>query len=270
MVARDDVVATLRSTLGLGALLLYAGMNVALAVPSLTVADMLREQFAGADGAQRVAVSVASRGVWLGLYEFLTGSAEASRAMADIPVQAVLTFWAAALFAPLLCVLVSYDAVATDVQSGRLRFLAVRCRRSSLVLGRWLGRSALVVAVVLVVTMGVYALIVTRGEDLGPGAWRDFVRYALLAAAVAPCWVAVGVLASSLASTPRGGLILSLLFVVVLAIAGATEAAGPASPTWYKALLYAPSTWPRGVAAYAGFATIFVSLAALRLTRRDI
>ncbi len=270
VVARDDVTAALRSMLALGALLLYVGMNLAVAVPSLAVAGMLREQFAERSGAEQAVVDAASKVAWLGLYKFLTGADAAAAAMGDIPVQAVLTFWAAALFAPLLCLLVSYDAAAADVQSGRIRFLAVRCRRSSLIVGRWLARSALAATVVIVVTLAVYALMLVRGEQLPADGWRHFLRYGLMAASVVPCWVGVAILASTLASTARGSLMLSLIGMVGLAIAGATETLGQGSPTFYKAFLYAPSTWPTGVAAYAGFACVFVALAVLRLSRRDI
>jgi ABC-type transport system involved in multi-copper enzyme maturation permease subunit len=270
VVARDDIAAAMRSMLGAGALLLYVGMNLAVAIPSLALAEMLRKQFVDASGAEQAIANAATKFVWFGLYKFLTGAEETAKAMLDIPVQAVLTFWAAALFAPLLCVLVGYDAAAGDLQSGRLRYLAVRCRRSSLIVGRWLGRSLLVAAVVIAVTMGVYALMIVRGEDLGIGAWRHFLRYGLMAAAVVPCWMGVAVLASTLVSTARGGLMQALMLLFVLVIAGATETAGPASPTWYKALLYSPTTWPEGVAAYAGFACLFLMLAILRLARRDI
>ena len=270
VVARDDAAAALRSMLGLGALLLYVGMNLAVAVPSLAVAGMLRTQFADRSGAEQAVVDAASKVAWLGLYKFLTGSDAAATAMIDIPVQAVLTFWAAALFAPLLCLLVAYDIAATDVQSGRIRFLAVRCRRSSLVVGRWLARSGLAASVVVVVTLAVYALMVARGEALPHDAWRHFLWYGLMAAAVVPCWVGLAAFASTVASTARGALMLSLLGMVALAIAGATKTLGQGSPTFYKAYLYAPSTWPTGVAAYAAFACLFVALAALRLTRRDI
>lgn len=270
VVARDDAAAALRSLLALGALALYVGMNLAVAVPSLAVARMLRGRFAEGSGVEQAVVEATSKVAWLSLYKFLTGSDAAATAMIDIPVQAVLTFWTAALFAPLLCLLVAYDCTAADVQSGRIRFLTVRCRRSSLVIGRWLSRTCLAGAVVLVVTLGVYVLMLARGETLPPDAWRHFLRYGLMAAAITPCWIGVAALASTVASTARGALMLSLLGMVGLTIAGATETLGQASPTFYKAFLYAPSTWATGVAAYAGFAALFVALAALRLTRRDI
>lgn len=270
VVAKDDVTSALRSLLALGALALYVGMNLAVAVPSLAVAGMLREQFAERSGTEQAVMGAASKVAWLGLYKFLTGAEAAAQTMAEIPVQAVLTFWAAALFAPLLCLLIGYDAAAADVQSGRIRFLTVRCRRSSLVIGRWLARTLLAGGVVVVVTLGVYALMVARGEALPAGAWRHFLRYGLMAAAVTPCWIAIATFASTVASTARGALMLSLLVMLGLAIAGATESLGQASPTFYKAFLYAPSTWPIGVAAYAAFSCLFLALATLRLARRDI
>lgn len=270
VVARDDLRASVRSLLAVSALALYALLNLAVAGPGLRLADSLRDRFADVSGTDAAMMAVATRMAWQGFYTFLTGSDVAAAAMLDVPWQAVFTFWAAALFAPAVCVLAAYDCVALDLQSGRMRFLVVRTRRASLVVGRWAARSALVAVVVALVTAAAFGLVATRDEGLPAGAWRHFVRYGALALATAPCWVAVATLASTLASTARGALMLALLLLLGLSIGGLTDSLGPLTPGAYKALLYSPATWPRGVAAYAAFAGAALLLAVLRLARRDI
>lgn len=269
VVCRDDLLASLRSFVGLGALLLYLAMNLAVAVPYLALAESVQAKLAASDTGTRLAIGAASQSAWAPLFEWVTGDAAAAEAMLAVPLQAVFVFMCAAFFAPLVCVLVAHDQPAADLASGHIRYLAVRCRRGSLLFGRMLSRSLLMAGVVLLVTAGDYALMAGRGEGLPPGAWVHFLRYGLLLVALVPCWIAVASLASSLVRSTPAALLLGVGALFGLALLGATRV-GYLSPTWYKHLLYSPATWPNGVLGYLGFAALFSALAWLRLRTRDL
>ena len=187
-----------------------------------------------------------------------------------MPLQAVFVFMTAAFFAPVVAILVAHDQIADDLRTGHLRFLAVRCRRGSLLVGRMVSRTLLMAGVVLIVGAGDYVLMANRGEGLPPGAWRHFLRYAWLLVAMLPCWVAVAALASASVRSPLAALLLGLTLLFGLALLGASSQVGWLSPVSYKRLLYSPATWPSGVAAYLGFAGVFGALAWARLRTRDL
>ena len=270
VVCRDDLSASLRSFLGVGALALYLVMNLIAAFSYLALARFIRGQVEGASPHASAAWSKMGSQVWQPLYEKLTGSLEAAQAMADVPLQAVVVFATAATFAPLVNILVAHDVVAGDLATGHIRFLAVRCRRGSLLLGRLASRTLLMAAVVLAVVAGDYLLMTYRGDGLPPGAWRHFFRYALLVVGLLPCWVAVAALASSLVRSTPAALMLGLLLLFGLWLVGFSDTVGFLSPMHYKPWLYSPATWHRGLAAYAGFTLAFGGLAWLRLMTRDL
>jgi len=269
VVARDDLLASLRSFVGVGALLLYLAMNLAAGALYFRLASLLQDKLSDASVGERLALGAASQALWAPLYEWLTGDAEAATAMLEVPVQAVFVFMCAAFFAPVVCILIAHDQIATDLGNGHIRFLAVRCRRVSLLLGRMLSRTLLMATVVLLVAAGDFALMAGQGGGLPPGAWVHFLRYALLLVALVPCWIAVAGVASSLVRSTPAALILGLLALFGLTLLGISRL-GFLSPTFFKHLLYSPATWPQGVLAYLGFAAVFTALAWLRLRTRDL
>ncbi len=270
VVCRDDLLASLRSFVGVGALLLYLLMNLVAAFSYLALARLLQAQVSEAAPHARAAMDRMGNELWAPLYKGLTGDPVAAQAMADVPLQAVVVFATAASFAPLVCILIAHDQLAGDLASGHIRYLAVRCRRGALLLGRLAARTLLMGAVVLVVVAGDYLLLATRGPGLPDGAWRHFVRYGLLVVGLLPCWVAVAGLASSLVRSTPAALILGLLLLFGVWLLDFSDTVGFLSPMHYKPLLYSPATWHEGLGAYAGFAAGFTALAWLRLRTRDL
>ena len=272
IILRDDLLTALRSFLGIAALVLYAAMNLAVALPYLKISALLEGKLAEQETTARVAMAVGGKAAWLKLFQFLADDdAQAAQAMLDVPLQAIFIFTMAAFFVPLVSIIVSHDIIAEDLRSGHIRFLSVRCRRGSLVVGRLLARSALMAAVIVIVGVGTFCLMAVRGDGLPHGAWLHFARYTALLAGMAPCYVGLAGLISTLVRSPFVALVLSLSALFGLVILGfASDQLGWIAPSYHKGLLYAPGTWPRGIAAYLAFAGGFGALAWLRLKTRDL
>jgi len=78
------------------------------------------------------------------------------------PYPELAVFWMIGLFfIPFLCILLTSDQIASDLQRGTLRFLLLRSTRTELLFGRFLGKTLIVMlltllALVATLTMSIY------------------------------------------------------------------------------------------------------------------
>ncbi len=268
---RDDLQQQLKSPRALVLLLSYVLLELAMTLPYLGLAKLAAEQLTKKNPQAKVAIDLAGGSVWARAFTELTGSAEEGLAMSQIPLPALYTFTLAALFLPLLVMLLSSDSVADDLRSGHIRYLSLRSSRGSLLWGRTLARTLLLSATVLLGTLGCYGLFWWKLDDLAPDAFGHFLRFGLLLAAMVPTYSTLAALCSTLVRSSFFALLLGifvLLFLGVLDLASST--AGVITPNHFKLLLYSPLRWEQGLAAYLGFAALYGALAHLRLVTRDI
>lgn len=221
---------------------------------------------------------------------FLVGEDGAAfQHLSELPLLVPLVFRATLFFLPLFIALLGYDQLSGEVATGSVRFLAVRSRRGSILIGKFLGQALVMGALLALVLLGLFI----AGAGLRPG--LDPLRYAAAAgwfwvggAAFAVGYLALTSLSSALTSGPGSSLLLNVgaLFGFWLLDAIGGRAAlvhrmgGPAS--WTEALRWlSPSAYASGVlgstsalltsaAAYGTFGALFLAAAWAAFRARDL
>ncbi len=231
----------------------------------------------------------AAAAISAGILGFLVGEDGAAlQHLSELPLLVPLVFRAALFFLPLFIALLGYDQLSGEVATGSVRYLAVRSRRGSILVGKFLAQALVMGALLAVVLLGLFV----AGAGLRPG--LDPIGYA---AAAGRFWVgglafAFGYLALttlSSASTPGPGSSLLLNvgalfgFWLLDAIGGRAalvRTGGPAS--WTEALRWlSPSAYASGLlgsssalltsaAAYGAFGAVFLAAAWAVFRARDL
>ncbi|GAB3323135.1 ABC transporter permease [Haloplanus salinarum] len=123
--------------------------------------------------------------------------------------------WLGALLAP-IGVLFGYGAIAREHESGALRLaLSMPHGRSTLVLGRFVGRAGVLGAAIAVGMVIAGVLVVYPFGTLQP---LRLLAFVLLCVAHGAIWVGIGVAASALVATNRRALVLGVAALFVLVI----------------------------------------------------
>jgi ABC-2 type transport system permease protein len=131
--------------------------------------------------------------------------------------------WLGGLLAP-IGVLFGYGAVAREHESGALRLaLSMPHGRSSLVLGRFVGRAGVLGAATVVGMAIAGVLVVYPFGTLQP---LRFLAFVLLCVTHGAIWVGIGVAASTLVATNRRALVLGVVVLFVLVIVWDAVTAG--------------------------------------------
>ncbi len=278
---------TLRSGRVLALLALYSlfSLLVLLVVGGITRA--LREQLdmqiaqAGANSAAADQVTEEFRKGFLG---FLVGGDQAvMEALAQVPLVVVVVFKATLFFLPLYVAIMGFDQVSGEVGPRSIRYLTVRARRLSLLLGRFLSQATVLLGLVLIIDAGifVYAWLTTPEFTFGSFA-LNLLKFWLAAVVFSLSYLALTTLCSSLFRSPAVSLVFNfiLLFIFWLmdTIGRASGETGTLrflrylSPSYYSGNLLHPKLAEFGAsgAAYAGFATVFLLGAYAVLRARDL
>jgi ABC-2 type transport system permease protein len=127
------------------------------------------------------------------------------------------------LLAP-IGVLFGYGAIAREHESGALRLaLSMPHDRSTLVVGRFVGRASMLGAAI-VVGMGIACVLVVY--PFGTLQPLRFLAFVLLSVGYGAIWVGIGVAASALVATNRRALVLAVAALFVLVIVWDAVTAG--------------------------------------------
>lgn len=219
-------------------------------------------------------------------------------AVLDLPLVLLATFKLLTWFVPLFVALMGFDQLSGEVGPKSIRYLVVRVRRSSILLGKLLAQ---ITTLVLMLAIGTLLMVgVTRAfhSDFEWGAmahWAErlFVALVLLGTA----WACLTALFSALFRTPGVSLVVNIMAILALAFVSSLggwfrfpgeEAHGmldtlARSESWAAYLRYA-SVWHFGQAlihpdwrqllgaalAHAGWAACFVGTAQVTLAARDL
>jgi len=92
-------------------------------------------------------------------------------------------YWLFAVFAfPITAVLMSSDQLASDANRGTLRFILLRCSRSQLLVGRFLGQLLIVISLITMTLLAAFAMGLYRDPSLAMSAISEliFVGFNLL------------------------------------------------------------------------------------------
>lgn len=106
------------------------------------------------------------------------------------------------IMAPSLVLLLGFDAVAADRQHKTVRYWTIRSRRSSYIIGKFLGLWATCAAVTFVMHLLIWIICVARGEAPFGQVVSWGVRYWLASMPILAMWCAVSTFMSSLFRVP--------------------------------------------------------------------
>ncbi|MBZ4416430.1 ABC transporter permease [Myxococcus sp. RHST-1-4] len=219
-----------------------------------------------------------------GVLGFLTSNDTAMmEALAQVPLEVLVVFKITLFFLPAYVALMGFDQLSGEVGPRSMRYLTVRARRSSVLLGKFLSQASLLVGLVLLIDLAIFIYARIANPDFGfADVVLNLLKFWLAAIVFSLAYVSLTTLCSSLFRSPAVSLVFNfiLLFVFWLmdTIGRASGDDGKLrflrylSPSYYAGDLLHPKLAEFGAsgAAYAGFATVFLLGAYAVLRARDL
>ncbi|WP_342374331.1 ABC transporter permease [Myxococcus stipitatus] len=247
------------------------------------IRNAVNQQLANA-GADTDAPARVAEEMRKGMLGFLSSNDTAMiEALAQVPLEVLLVFKVTLFFLPAYVALMGFDQISGEVGPRSMRYLTVRARRSSVLLGKFLSQASLLVGLVLVIDLAIFVYARIANPDFGFAAMGlNLIKFWLAAIVFSLSYVALTTLCSSLFRSPPVSLVFNfiLLFIFWLvdtvgrAVSEESALRGLRylSPSHYATDLLHPQLTQFGIsgAAYAGFATIFLLGAYGALRARDL
>ena len=296
-----EVRRTLRSGRGLALLSLYTLFSIIVLLVvgfGARAAQRTLDEQAQAQGAtsEQVAEAMAkSKSPFVAM--LVDGDPALVEALTQLPLTVLLVFKITLFFLPLYVALMGFDQVSGEVGPRSVRYVTVRARRSSLLLGKFLAQASVLLGMVLLIDLGIFLFAKLISPEFGWGAMAGgLARFWLAAAVFSLAYVALTTLCSTLTRAPGLSLMVNVLVLFVFWVVGfigvsalgAEAALGlpvpegtPVNPLSYLRFL-TPSHYANGllhphagpflmsVAAYVAFAALFVGSAWAVLRTRDL
>ncbi|RKG92029.1 ABC transporter permease [Corallococcus terminator] len=235
-------------------------------------------------GADSEATARAADEMQQGVLGFLTSNDTAMmQALSQVPIVVLIVFKITLFFLPAYIALMGFDQVSGEVGPRSIRYLTVRARRSSVLLGKFLSQATLLLGLVLVIDLAIFVYARILNPDFAFGVlatnllkfWGATIVFSL-------AYVALTTLCSSLFRSPAVSLVFNfiLLFVFWLmdSVGRAVADTSPVrfvrylSPSYYSGNLLHPqlAEFAGSGGAYAAFAAIFLVGAYGVLRARDL
>ncbi|PTL75897.1 ABC transporter permease [Vitiosangium sp. GDMCC 1.1324] len=200
----------------------------------------------------------------------------------EMPVSVLGVFYLSLFFLPLYVALMGFDQISGEVGPRSIRYLTVRARRTSVLLGKFLAQATILLVLVYLLDLAlcVYAWVTTPGFGAATFA-LNVLRFWLASTVFSVAFLALTSLCSSLTPTSSVSLISNfgvLLLSFVLWLTAFCDPANPArylrflSPLRYSLRLIYPDAAQvaGGVAAYVVFTALFLGSALYVLRTRDL
>ncbi|CAM3557414.1 ABC transporter permease subunit [Corallococcus sp. ZKHCc1 1396] len=237
-----------------------------------------------AAGADAEATARAADEMHQGVLGFLTSNDTAMmQALSQVPIVVLVVFKITLFFLPAYIALMGFDQVSGEVGPRSIRYLTVRARRSSVLMGKFLSQATLLLGLVLVIDLAIFVYARILNPDFAMGLlvvnllkfWGATIVFSL-------AYVALTTLCSSLFRSPAVSLVFNfiLLFVFWLMDSVGRAVADTSllrfvrylSPSYYSGNLLHPqlAEFAGSGAAYAAFAAIFLGGAYGVLRARDL
>ncbi len=232
------------------------------------------------------------------LLAFLTNySAATIESVAKLPWVLLAAFTFTTLGAPLLISLMGFDQLAGEIAPKSMRYLIVRVRRNSIILGKWLTQVTMLSAILV---LCVVAMIGTAKYLNADFSWAEAlkwgVRLSLALVVVGVAYASLTTLCSAVAGNSALALFMNVIvffsfwFISLLGnrprLPGGPEVTGIdalKTESWVAYARYLvpsefehhllspePLEYATGLIAYAAFALIFLGVARLALQNRDL
>jgi ABC-type transport system involved in multi-copper enzyme maturation permease subunit len=236
---------------------------------------------AGADADAKAQVGEEMR---KGVLGFLTSDDSAMmEALAQVPLEVLVVFKITLFFLPAYVALMGFDQLSGEVGPRSMRYLTVRARRSSVLLGKFLSQAALLVGLVLLIDLAIFIYARVANPDFGfADVVLNLIKFWLAAIVFSLAYVSLTTLCSSLFRSPAVSLVFNFIMLFVFWLMDTIgRASGDdgnlrflryLSPSYYADNLLHPKLAEFGAsgAAYAGFATVFLLGAYAVLRARDL
>lgn len=186
------------------------------------------------------------------------------------PLLLSFMYLVAVIFFPFFVVMLTYDSIAAEVESGSIRFLLPRARRASIVMGKFLAHAALLLLLLVVGYLAILGTGMTAFQ--GPlAAWLQATfAMVLLTWVVSVGYLGWSLLASSLVKRPFSALFLGVGGLLVMGILGSTSF-NYLIPNHYKLDMLGPPdiVW-KASCVFLAMTVITVGAAIAALQRRDL
>lgn len=247
-----------------------------------------KEQIIKADAEQRKAIVG-----W-----FFSSDDELTEALAEMPLLLFLVFKLSTIFLPLFIALMGFDQISGEIGPKSIRFLVLRVRRSSIVMGKFLSQATLLTGLMAISTLVTVIVAKALNPDFTFGHATLIFGKLLLAGVVSVlAYEALTSLCSALTRQAGVSLLLNVgvMFVIwfISMVSSAFRAPGAdisfgslqqLLPESYLAYLKYISVWTynqdllhpsavrffSAVMVHLGYGLVFLGLAHLVLRKRDI
>ena len=270
-----------RSVVLLGLYGLFSALLL-LVVGAITRSVRQQLEQAAASSGQEVDTAAALAEAQKGLLGFLfDNDAAMVEALSQLPMVVLVVFKLTLFFLPAYIVLMGFDQVSGEVGPRSIRYVTLRARRSSVLLGKFLTQATLLLGLVLVVDLAIFLYAKLSTPEFGFGLMAlSLLRFWVAAVVYSLAYIALTTLCSTLFRSPGVSLVFNfiVLFVFWMVDVIAGSLASPASylrylsPSAYSMNLLHPQPGQFGLSAlaYAGFALLFLGAAHLTLRTRDL
>ncbi|QRK07280.1 ABC transporter permease [Archangium violaceum] len=203
----------------------------------------------------------------------------------QMPTLVVVVFYLSILFLPLYVALMGFDQLSGEVGPRSIRYLTVRARRSSVLMGKFLAQTTILLGLVLALDLilCVYAWLSTPGFGFGAFVLNLF-RFWVGTMVFSLAFLALTTLCSSFTTTPAVSLVFNFICILLafcIWLAGLWFGRGEGhplenirylSPMNYCTKLLDPEPLQFGgsALAYVVFALLFLGGAYTALRTRDL
>lgn len=177
-----------------------------------------------------------------------------------------------------LATFIGFDAISSELQYRGVRYWTVRSRRSSYIIGKFLGLFSVASLMTLVMHASSWIVVATKTDTPLPDILGWGARFWLLTLPVSAAWCAVVTFVSALFRTPILALLIGCLSWMVL---GLTYVTGKISerdeltwlyPNGLDRLLFSPNPnqWLGGFGVGLAWVVVFVAAGVVLFQRRDV
>jgi ABC-type transport system involved in multi-copper enzyme maturation permease subunit len=206
-----------------------------------------------------------------------------AEALAQVPLVVLVVFKVTLFFLPAYVALMGFDQISGEVGPRSIRYLTVRARRSSLLLGKFLSQASLLLGLVLLIDLAIFLYAKVTNPDFTFWALAlGLLKYWVAALVFSLAYLALTTFCSAIFRSPAVSLVFNFILLLTFWLMdtvgrafedqSAVEYLRFLSPSYYSANLLHPDVAKFGVsgAAYVVFAMIFLGGAYAVLRARDL
>lgn len=148
---------------------------------------------------------------------FITDDAALQDSLSELPVDLLVAYKLTLYFLPFFIALMGFDQVAGDVGTKSMRYLVVRARRGSILLGKLLAQATLLAALLVASVVAMVVVAKLLNADFGVLAALGWgLKLIASALVMASAYLALTALCSAVARQGAVALVMNLIGLVVL------------------------------------------------------